>query len=143
MTTRNRIVRFTWLTAGEIRRNTLNPAPHAVMGPAVRDALRREVGLFEVHTVYHSARNDGALTLLRGDVPRDPTVELHCAVTDLTDVEADEILAVELALAALRHTDKRILLRLLEGVRSGEWNIQTLVATDAEYAQVATLEPIL
>ena len=132
---RDRIVEFRRVPGSHIRPHPLNPRAHP---PIQRERLRavlEEIGVAGVLLTYHSERNGQALTLVDGELRATdhPETEWPCAITDLTDAEADLLLTVHDPLAALaeytRHEQERL---LLEGVSTGNAVLQAFVSELAE-----------
>jgi hypothetical protein len=102
-----------------------------------RDALAGilgDVGIADVLKVYHSERQ-GGLTLIDGHLRKNayPDVEWPVVILDLTDAEADLMLATFDPLAALATMDKEKALALAESVVTDDLALrEMLLALEAE-----------
>jgi hypothetical protein len=118
-TIRDRIKEFRRVPACELLDNEGNPRRHP---QAQRDALRgvlEQVGIAAALVAYHSARNGGQLTLIDGHLRKqDFDLDWPTLVLDVTDAEADLLLATHDPLAALAEYDKPRLQALLQEVRA-------------------------
>jgi hypothetical protein len=116
---RDRIQDFRRVPARDLLDNDGNPRRHP---QAQRDALRgvlEQVGIAAALTAYHSERNGGKLTLIDGHLRKqDFDLDWPVLVLDVTDAEADLLLATHDPLAALAEYDKPKLDGLLQEVRA-------------------------
>jgi hypothetical protein len=119
MTIRDRVSAFRRVPARELLDNDGNPRTHP---QAQRDALRgllEQVGVAAALTAYPSERNGGKLTLIDGHLRRqDYDLDWPTLVLDVTDEEADLLLASHDPLAALAEYDRAKLDGLLQNVRA-------------------------
>jgi hypothetical protein len=118
-TIRDRVQEFRRVPARELLDHDGNPRRHP---QAQRDALRgvlEQVGVTAALVAYHSPRNGGKLTLIDGHLRRqDFDLDWPTLVLDVTDEEADLLLATHDPLAALAEYDKPKLDALLQEVRA-------------------------
>jgi hypothetical protein len=118
-TIRDRIKEFRRVPARELLDNEGNPRRHP---QAQRDALRgvlEQVGIADALVAYHSERHGGRLTLIDGHLRKqDFDLDWPTLVLDVTDEEADLLLATHDPLAALAEYDRPKLDALLAGVRA-------------------------
>jgi hypothetical protein len=116
---RDRIKGFRRVAACELLDNAGNPRRHP---QAQRDALRgilEEVGIAAALVAYGSERNGGKLTLIDGHLRKqDYDIAWPVLVLDVTDSEADLLLATRDRLTALAEYDKSKLDGLLKEVRA-------------------------
>lgn len=137
---RDRIVELRRVRAAEIVPNPRNWRGHP---DAQRSALRgllEEVGIADALIAYHSERAEGALTLVDGHLRREETLDTEwpVLVLDLTDEEADKILATLDPLAGMATTDVEVLADLLEDIDAKRPELEDLLA---QIAQDAGIEP--
>jgi hypothetical protein len=118
-TIRDRIQEFRRVPARELLDNDGNPRRHP---QAQRDALRgvlEQVGIAAALVAYHSERSGGKLTLIDGHLRKqDYDLDWPTLVLDVTDAEADLLLATHDPLAALARYEKPKLQALLQEVRA-------------------------
>jgi hypothetical protein len=118
-TIRDRVQEFRRVPARALLDHDGNPRRHP---QAQRDALRgvlEQVGIADALVVYHSERHGGKLTLVDGHLRKqDFDLDWPVLVLDVTDEEADLLLATHDPLAALAEYDKPKLDALLAGVRA-------------------------
>jgi hypothetical protein len=116
---RDRIQDFRRVPARELLDNDGNPRRHP---QAQRDALRgvlEQVGIAAALVAYPSQRNGGKLTLVDGHLRKqDFDLDWPTLILDVTDEEADLLLATHDPLAALAEYDRDKLDALLEQVRA-------------------------
>jgi hypothetical protein len=118
-TIRDRIREFRRVPAHELLDHDGNPRRHP---EAQRDALRgvlEQVGIAAALVAYRSERNGGQLTLVDGHLRKqDYDLDWPTLILDVTDEEADLLLATHAPLAALAEYDKPRLDVLLQEVRA-------------------------
>jgi DNA modification methylase len=130
---RNRIIETRTVTAAELRANPLNWRRHPdAQAKAIRGLLS-EVGIVAPLVAYESQRH-GGLTLIDGHMRKDSGGTWPVTILDVTDEEADLILATFDPISALAETDAGILDALLREVNTGEEALQELLAGMAEDA---------
>src|SRR5262245_32678948 len=112
---RDRIQEFRRVPACELLDHDGNPRRHP---QAQRDALRgvlEQVGIAGALIAYASERKGGKLTLIDGHLRKsDYDLDWPVLVLDVTDAEADLLLATHDPLAALAEYDKPKLQALLD-----------------------------
>jgi hypothetical protein len=117
-TLRDRIKDFRRVPVRELLDHEGNPRRHP---QAQRDALRgilEQVGIAGALTAYSSQRNGGQLTLIDGHLRKqDYSLDWPTLILDVTDEEADFLLASHDPLAALAEYDKPKLDALLQQVK--------------------------
>jgi hypothetical protein len=118
-TIRDRVREFRRVPARELLDHEGNPRRHP---QAQRDALRgvlEQVGIAAALVAYHSERNGGKLTLIDGHLRKqDYDLDWPTLVLDVSDEEADLLLATHDALAAQAEYDRPKLDALLQEVRA-------------------------
>lgn len=118
MNVKNRILEVKTVKASDLDPNAGNwrMHPHA-QKVALKDVVE-QVGLIDVLLAYKSPRNGGALTLIDGHLRHslDPDIEWPVAILDVTDEEADLILATHDPITGMANTDGELLKSLLENV---------------------------
>jgi hypothetical protein len=118
-TIRDRVKDFRRVPARELLDHDGNPRRHP---QAQRDALRgvlEQVGIAAALVAYESGRNGGRLTLIDGHLRRqDYDLDWPTLILDVTDAEADLLLATHDPLGALAEYDRPKLDALLHEVRA-------------------------
>lgn len=132
---RDRIQEFRRVDVAELADNGKNWRVH----PAAQvDALRgvlAEIGIAGALTGYHSERNGGALTLIDGHARKQVTAEggvWPVLILDVTDAEADLLLATLDPLSAMAEADATALDALLRGVSTESEAVTAMLAALAE-----------
>jgi hypothetical protein len=119
MLIRDRIKDFRRVPARELLDHDGNPRRHP---QAQRDALRgvlEQVGIAAAVVAYESERNGGKLTLIDGHLRKqDCDLDWPTLILDVTDAEADLLLATHDPLGALAEYDRPKLDALLQEVRA-------------------------
>ena len=143
---RDRIVETRRVKASEIAEHPGNWRDHPVAQVEALAGVMREVGDVGVLLAWHSERNGGRLTLIDGHARRGlaPEHEYMVAITDLTDEEADYVLATHDPLAALARADAARLDALMSSVESSEAAVQQMLTDLAKGAGVLVpaFEPV-
>lgn len=118
MDIRDRIIGLKRVPASELLDNAGNWRKHP---KAQRDALRgvlQQVGIADALIAYVSERNGGSLTLIDGHLRKaDYAIDWPVLVLDVTDEEADLLLASLDPLAAMAQADAERLEALLKSVQ--------------------------
>jgi DNA modification methylase len=139
---RDRIVELKRLDTAELEDNAGNWRTHP---QAQRDALSgllSEVGIADALLAYHSPRNDGALTLIDGHLRKEDYPGVWpVLVLDLSDAEADLLLATLDPLAAMAGAAEEQLAALLAGLPPQEAGLQAALDDLARRAGLALGEP--
>lgn len=142
---RDRIVGLEYHDAAHL---TPHPGNWRNHGKEQVEALRgvlTEVGIADTILAYRSERNGGKLTVIDGHLRRDAAPQQWpVLVLDVTDAEADYILATHDPLAAMANADAAALDALLDTVNSGEAAVQAMLAALAEDAGITPpdFEPV-
>jgi len=135
MDIRNRVIEMKTVKAGDIAANDRNWRLH---GDEQREALRAvfgEVGFAGVSLAYYSERNGGKLTLIDGHLRKEEVgadFELPVAITDLTDREADKLLALFDPLGGLASADEAKFAALASEIQTESEAIKDLLAATAD-----------
>ena len=137
---RDRIREFRRVPSAELLDNARNWRRHP---QAQRDALAGmlgEVGIAGALLAYHSERNGGALTIIDGHLRHGdfPAVAWPTVVLDVTDAEADLLLATHDPLAAMAQADAVALEGLLREVSTGDAAVQQMLSELAAREQLLT-----
>lgn len=143
---RNRIKEIVTVRFGDILPHPKNPKNHHdPQRQAFRGAVR-DVGFTSVPTAYHSERHGGKLTWsdghLRGSEVADYVGQV--AIQDITDEEADYVIAVTDPIAGMAQYDNDKLDALLREVNSGSAAVMDMLAGLAEDAGIVppNFEPV-
>lgn len=139
---RNRLVGTIELLPGEIQDHPLQAWDHPGTQAAALVGALQEVGVVDRLLVYKSARAHGAWVTPDGHLRKslDPDFPWPCDIVDLTDEEADYILATKDPIGAMKRTNAESLDALLSAVSSGNPAIQEMFADMAQKAGLY-LEP--
>ena len=132
---RDRIVEFRRVRGADITPHPMNPRSHPPLQRERLRAILSDIGVAGVLLTYHSERNGGVLSLIDGELRATdhPETEWPCAITDLTDAEADLLLLTHDPLAALAEYTRQDRERmLLDGVTTGDAVLQAFVSELAE-----------
>ena len=137
---RDRIIELRRVKAAELAPNPRNWREHPDIQRAALRGLLSEVGIADALIAYHSDRAEGALTLIDGHLRRDeePETEWPVLVLDLTDEEADKILATLDPLAGMAETNVEVLTELLGDIEAKQPALEDLLA---QLAQDAGVDP--
>jgi len=112
---RDRVREFRRVPARKLLDNDGNPRRH----PQALRGVLEQVGIAGALVAYNSERNAGKLTLIDGHLRKqDYDLDWPTLVLDVTDAEADLLLATHDSLAALAEYDKPRLDALLKEVRA-------------------------
>lgn len=124
---RDRVVDFVRARAGDLLKNKKNWRTHGDEQRAVLDSILTEVGFAGA---VLARRTPKGLELIDGHLrtDRDPEAIVPVLVTDLTEEEADKLLATYDPLAAMAGTDWDALQRLVKNVKIDSEPIANLLA---------------
>lgn len=140
---RDRVIEQRKVRAEELLANPANWRKHPDQQRAAFRGLLKEIGFAGSALAYYSERAGGALTLIDGHLRREelgPRFELACTITDLTDAEADKLLAAYDPVGALAETDRATFDELL---KRAAWDDVAVNAMLAQVASEATVdEPV-
>lgn len=127
MTIRNRVKEYRMVDPSEVAPNPRNWRLHP---DRQRTALRRvleEIGIAGAVLAYYSPRNEGRLTLIDGHERMTVGVPFPALILDVTDSEADALLATYDSIAQLVDADHRQLEQLLADVASLHTPLQAVL----------------
>lgn len=132
---RNRVVERRRMRASELVPNDRNPRRHPENQAEALTGLVERVGQVGELYAYHSERQGGALVLVDGHLRREQfgDDEWDVAICDLSDDEADLVLALRDHTASLATFDKATLADLMRGLNTG--NDERLDKTLSELAE--------
>lgn len=130
---RNRIKERTTVKAADLLDHTGNWRTHPEAQKAGMIGVLDEVGIVDALTVYYSEARD-ALVIIDGHLRKsiDPDQGWPVDVLDVTDAEADYILATKDPLAMVAIANREKLGALLQEVQSDEAAVQEMLAELAE-----------
>src|SRR5690349_17558418 len=110
---RNRIIETRTVSAEELRANPLNWRQHGSGQRKTLEDILAKVGIVDSLLAYYSARAGGVLTLINGHLRTEIGGEWPVKITDLSDEEADLLLAVLDPTVGLAEMNSPALLTLL------------------------------
>lgn len=130
---RNRITEIRKMRLGDIAHNPRNWRGHPDNQRASFRGVVSEIGWAGMPLIYHSERV-GGLTYVDGHMRKEelPDLEADVAILDLTDEEADLLLATYDPVSAAATADREKLGALLQNVKSGNEGVQALLSGLAE-----------
>ena len=131
---RNRIVETRRMRLGDILPNSHNWRRHSDGQRGAFRGVAREIGWAGVPLAYHSERNAGKLTYIDGHMREEelPDLEADVAITDLSDSEADYLLATFDPISAMAEADREALGAILANVQSSDAAVQEMLSGLAE-----------
>lgn len=136
---RNRITGLEYVNSKDLTPHAGNWRNH---GKAQTEALRgvlSEVGIAGALLAYRSERNGGKLTVIDGHLRKDAAPQTWpVLVLDVSDAEADYLLATHDPLAAMATADAAALDALLATVNSGDQAVQEMLAQLAAQSSIPT-----
>jgi hypothetical protein len=115
---RNRIVGLEVVPADSLKEHRLNWRIHPEKQRSALLAALDKIGIADAVLAYHSERDDGALTLIDGHLRRGLIQDIPVLVTDLTDDEADVLLASHDVITTMAQRDEEMLGELLAGIET-------------------------
>src|SRR4051812_31847579 len=115
---RNRILGLEVVPATDIADHPKNWRLHPEKQRSALLAALDTIGIADAVLAYRSERADGALTLIDGHLRRGLLTDVPVLVTDLTDDEADILLASHDVITTMAMRDEEMLTDLLEGIGS-------------------------
>lgn len=140
---RNRIIDHISVKGRDLQDNQGNWRIHPQIQKDAVNGVLVEIGIVDELLVYKSERQEG-LTIIDGHLRagEHPDVEWPCTLLDLTDEEADLVLATFDPMAAMAQMGARAMETLLDRVRPGiaEPSILDMLGGLAEQAQLALAE---
>lgn len=143
---RDRIVEFRRIPGAEFLDNQGNWRTHPDAQREGLTGVLRSVGIVDVLIAYYSQRNEGQLTLLDGHLRKstNPKVLWPTIIVDLTDEEADLVLATLDPLSAMAGMDADKLKALTRQVNSDDVAVREILRKleDQAYQQIeASIAP--
>ena len=138
MNIKNRVQGLEQKTAKELQDNKGNWRVHPQFQ---RDALKGvldEVGIADALKAYYSKRNSGKLTLVDGHLRKGdyPDLEWPVLILDITDEEADILLASFDPIAALAEANHQKRLELTDGLEAKSKELKTFLGTMDEESRI-------
>ena len=132
---RNRILGLEYIPARDLTPHPGNWRDHPTAQVEALKGVLNEVGIAGALLAYRSERQGGALVVIDGHLRKDAAPQKWpVLVLDVTDEEADYLLATHDPLAAMATADAGALDALLSSVNSGEAAVQAMLAELAESA---------
>jgi hypothetical protein len=135
-TYRDRVQEFKRVPTSELLTNSGNFRRHPQAQDAALTGVLKEIGIAGALLAYYSAREDGKLTLIDGELRHGKGGTWPVLILDVDDAEADLLLATHDQLAAMAQHDADPLRDLLERVQSGEAAVQALLTQMAQDAGI-------
>lgn len=138
---RSRITEVRRVRAGDLEPHPGNWRDHPDAQAQAMAGVMREVGDVGVLLAWRSERNGGKLTLIDGHLRRGiaPDHEYMVAVTDLSDAEADYVLATHDPLSAMASADAAALDALLSSVSSADAAVREMLSDLAMRSGIAAI----
>jgi hypothetical protein len=125
---RNRILGLEYINSGDLTAHNGNWRNHPAAQAEALKGVLKEVGIAGALLAYRSERQGGALVVIDGHLRKDAAPQQWpVLVLDVTDEEADYLLATHDPLAAMATADAGALDALLSSVNSGEAAVQAMV----------------
>lgn len=139
---RNRIIDHVELLPSEILDHPGQAWDHPASQASALSGILHEVGIVDEILVYKSERAGGQYVTPDGHLRKslDPQKRWPCTVLDLTDAEADYVLATKDPVAMMKVTNAEALDALLASVSSADQAVQEMLADVAAKAGLY-LEP--
>lgn len=136
---RNRVIGLEYIHSRDLDNHPGNWRDHPKPQVEALRGVLSEVGVAGALLAYRSERNGGKMTTIDGHLRKDAAPQTWpVLVLDVTDAEADYILATHDPLAAMAQADAAALDALLASVNSGDAAVQALLAELAEDAGLYT-----
>jgi hypothetical protein len=140
---RNRIVERRMMKASEIEDHPAQWRDHNAPQADAMAGVLEEVGIASTLKVWKSERAGGRYVAWDGHLRKslDPDLEWPVDILDVTDAEADYLLAVFDPLAAMATADAGALDALLSSVNSGEAAVQAMLSQLAARSGLYEFDP--
>lgn len=136
---RNRIKALEYVDAADLTAHPGNWREHPQAQAEAMRGVLAEVGIAGALLAYRSERQGGALVVIDGHLRKDAAPQKWpVLVLDVSDEEADFILATHDPLAAMATADAGALDALLSSVQSGEAAVQAMLAELAARSSIPT-----
>jgi len=143
MELRSRIKELRTVDSSELVSHPGNWRDHPKAQADALAGVLREVGIADALLAYESPRNGGKLTLIDGHLRKDSTPgKWPVLVLDVSDAEADYLLATFDPLTSMAQADKAALDALLSSVQSGEAAVQAMLAEMYEAVEAVALHDV-
>jgi len=140
---RNRIVGLEYVSARDIESHPGNWRDHPKPQVEALRGILAEIGIADAILAYRSERAGGKLVTIDGHLRKDAAPQTWpVLVLDVTDTEADYILATHDPLAAMAQADAAALDALLASVNSGDDAVQAMVGQMGAEAELTRLQDI-
>lgn len=139
---RERLLSVDKMAAASLLDHPLNPKIHGDNQKQPLEGLLSEVGKVDILKAYHSERNGGALTLWDGHCRRElrPDEVWNVGIYDLTDAEADLLLATFDPIGWQAEQSKQRLESLMETIRAKNQHVVSFLADEgARFGLVSRL----
>lgn len=127
---RERLVKIERMPASDLLDHPLNPKIHPDAQKQPLEGLLSEVGKVDILKAYLSERNEGALTLWDGHCRRElrPEEMWNVGIYDLTDDEADLLLATFDPIGWQAEQSKQRLESLMDTIKAGNSHVVSFLA---------------
>jgi hypothetical protein len=116
---RDRIKEFRRVPSAELHDNPRNWRTHPYEQSKAMSEMLDGIGIADVVVAYHSEREGGKLVLIDGHERKSHEADWPTVILDVTDAEADQLLATMDPLAGLAERNDALLDELLDDVRFG------------------------
>lgn len=140
---RDRVIELRKVPAAELAANPANWRTHDERQRTVFRAILDEIGFAGSSLAYYSERAGGLLTLIDGHLRQEevgPDFAMACAITDLTDAEADKLIAAFDPVSGMAGADPAKLDELLARVQTESEALHGLLKSLAENAGLYAAE---
>lgn len=125
---RDRITEIRKVKTGELLDHAGNPRRHPVAQKNAMRGILEEIGEVAPLVAYYSARNGGRLTLIDGHLRKSEfDREWNCAITDLTDEEADLLLQAFDAVGSMALTHRTAMQKLQEERQFRDTSVRLMI----------------
>jgi hypothetical protein len=141
---RDRVIEQRKVTAAELAANPKNFRKHPEKQVRALRGVLAEIGFAGAALAYYSESAGGALTLIDGHLRRQdlgPEFAMACTIVDLSDAEADKLLACFDPLGAMAKMDGEKLDALLRDVQTGDEDLAAVFGDMAEKAGLLATDP--
>ena len=138
MDIKNRVQGLEQKTAEELQDNKGNWRTHPQFQRDALKGVKDEVGIADALKAYYSKRNGGKLTLVDGHLRKGdyPDLEWPVLILDITDEEADILLASFDPIAALAEANHQKRLELTDGLEAKSKELKGFLETMDEESRI-------